>query len=160
MRGSPRGLAEADFRWDFSRIAGMRTGATWISVVVAASTLALTGLGVTRGTASRGPELARAPYLGLACQGAAATCNRIGLAVWVIRPATGASAVLLGHRLRLRTSHSGNGGYRFRLYWTAFTHVVSARAEPGTYVRVRIRLDQAGTVMFFTRRVYFSAGWG
>jgi len=121
---------------------------------------ASTGLGVSRGTASTVPELARTPYLGLACQAAAATCNRIGLAVWVMRPATGVSAVLMGQRVRLRTSHSGTGAYRYRRYWTAFTHVVSARAEPGRCVRVRIRVNQAGTVMFFTRQVYFSAGWG
>jgi hypothetical protein len=61
-------------------------------------------------------QLTRAPYLGLAC---IPPCNRVGLALWLPRPARSVNATVDGHAVRLRTG-PGTGAYRARFFWQGF----------------------------------------
>jgi len=61
------------------------------------------------------PKLARRPSLGVACPRQNA-CGRVGVAVWLAGSAARVDVGLLRHKLRLSTSHAGNGAYGFRRY--------------------------------------------
>jgi len=66
-------------------------------------------------------RLARAPYVGLACRTPnSPVCGRIGIAVWLRRPALGATAVLGGVRVKL---HAGGLGGRGPKYWEGYVQL-------------------------------------
>jgi hypothetical protein len=59
--------------------------------------------------------LSRAPYVGVSCRRAnSIACDRIGVAVWLKRPAAGVSATIAGQTLRLRPPRSREG------WWEGF----------------------------------------
>jgi hypothetical protein len=59
--------------------------------------------------------LSRAPYVGVSCRRAnSIPCDRVGVAVWLKRPAVGVSATIAGHTLRLRPPRSREG------WWEGF----------------------------------------
>jgi hypothetical protein len=74
----------------------------------------------TRATATPSPEraarlLSRAPYVGVSCRRPnSIACDRVGVAVWVTRPAAGVTATIAGQRLRLRPPRSREG------WWEGF----------------------------------------
>ena len=69
--------------------------------------------GVAPARASR--VLSRAPYVGVSCRRAnSIACNRVGVAVWLKRPAVGVTATIEGRRLRLRPPRSREG------WWEGF----------------------------------------
>jgi hypothetical protein len=58
---------------------------------------------------------AQAPSVGVACPTAGSiACDRVGLAVWLKRPATRVTATIEGQRVRLRPPHSKDG------WWEGF----------------------------------------
>src|SRR5437879_1149313 len=63
-------------------------------------------------------RLPRDPYLGLRCHNPKVLrCGRVGLAVWLARPARNVTAVVDGHDVVLRTRTGGTGSYRRGLFW-------------------------------------------
>jgi hypothetical protein len=51
--------------------------------------------------------LSRAPYVGVSCRSAnSIACDRVGVAVWLKRPAVRVTATIAGQRLRLRPPRS------------------------------------------------------
>lgn len=110
-------------------------------------------------------RLPRVPYLGLACPSGAAyhPCERMGLAVWLRRPARSVTAVVHGHAVRLATAAGGTGSYRRSLFWQGFFSdpYVADLASGGGTLLVRIRvLTPGGSVLTGRAIVYVSAGYG
>src|SRR5438876_9941970 len=69
--------------------------------------------------------LSQEPMIGVACPGPnVTTCGRIGIAVWLTRPATTVSAELAGVRVRL---HAGGLGGQRPKYWEGYIHLSRAR---------------------------------
>jgi hypothetical protein len=59
--------------------------------------------------------LSRAPYVGVSCRTAnSIACDRVGVAVWLKRPAVGVTATIAGQRLTLRPPRSREG------WWEGF----------------------------------------
>ena len=102
--------------------------------------------------------------LGLACDRVAVhRCERVGLAVWLARPASGVTAVADGISVRLRTHSGGTGRYRRRLYWQGFFHDPRAQtlADSSRSVPLRVRVTAPdGSVSAGTRTVFVSEGYG
>lgn len=78
----------------------------------------------TTTTKPRSLPLAKEPYLGIACGqsnsiSSARACDRVGLAVWLKRPAQRVTASIAGHQLAL--SNTGELGEHLG-YWEAFLH--------------------------------------
>jgi hypothetical protein len=73
-----------------------------------------------RATATPSPEpaarlLSRTPYVGVSCRRPnSIACDRVGVAVWVKRPAVGVTARIAGRRLQLRPPSSREG------WWEGF----------------------------------------
>ncbi|MGH2965893.1 MAG: hypothetical protein ACRDMH_11005 [Solirubrobacterales bacterium] len=131
--------------------------------------------------ASRAPgplDLAREPYMGIACGRAnsvssARACDRVGLAVWLNRPAGNVAASIAGHRLTLRDT--GDRGERLG-YWEAFLHpaglddgplILPRRhgdywaGEPAVSAPVRITVQYTDGATASTRqRVRLEPGYG
>jgi hypothetical protein len=99
-------------------------------------------------------------YVGLACRVAGADCGRVGLAVWLPRPADRVWATALGERIVLTTDRSGSGRYGFRRYWTGFARLAPARVRPGEAVRLHVTVVLAGKTRTATRAARVSSGWG
>src|SRR5437870_4977306 len=65
------------------------------------------------------------PMIGVACPGPnVTTCGRIGVAVWLTRPATAVTAELAGARVRM---HAGGFGGQGPTYWEGYVHISPAR---------------------------------
>src|SRR5712672_1979673 len=63
-------------------------------------------------------RLPRDPYLGLRCHNPKVLqCDRVGLAVWLAKPAGNVIATVDGHNVVLRTRAGGTGSYRRGLFW-------------------------------------------
>lgn len=122
--------------------------------------------------------LSRSPYMGVACRTPNWTaCDRIGLAVWLKRPAVAMTAVIGGRRLPLdsldlwerqwilarhgqrRTMFSG---YLSRAGLRSKYHIPSRwMGNPTPQPLVRLRIDDGRGGLFETRvRVDLMAGWG
>jgi hypothetical protein len=87
-------------------------------------------------------QLPRRPYVGLACNRTPASCDRIGLAVWLGRAAVRVTAVIGGHSLALRTG-GGTGAYRHGRFWQGFVrdrHAAQLAGDFPTSVVVRVRI--------------------
>jgi hypothetical protein len=109
-------------------------------------------------------RLHRSPYLGLACKRVAShRCDRVGLAVWLVRPATGVTAVADGISVRLRTRSGGTGAYRRFLYWKGFFHDPRAArlADRSRSIPIRVSVTaRDGSASTGTRTVRVSQGYG
>src|SRR5438132_3856145 len=109
--------------------------------------------------------LARAPYVGVACHAPNSTvCNRVGIAIWLRRPALAATAVLGGRRVRL---HPGGLGGRGPTYWEGYVRVRKRDlprgwygGEPPFFLRLRINLRYPTGTARGTVRVLLHPGWG
>ncbi len=117
------------------------------------------------GSSDRGTlRLHRLPYVGLACRQARRNpCTRVGLAVWVPRPATSVSADLHGHTLILVTGPGGSGEYAAGRFWQAFFSdpSVARLADASQRVRVDVRARLvSGEVRTAAASVPVSQGYG
>jgi hypothetical protein len=139
-----------------------------------------TGDPPARATAARSgaaPErasrlLSRAPYVGVSCRRAnSIACDRVGVAVWLKRPAVGVTATIAGQTLQLRPPRSREGWWegflqraglldgalrvtpdRGRFYWRG-TH------PRDVHVAVAITRASGGTDRTSVT-ISLSAGWG
>ena len=78
-------------------------------------------------------ELPRAPFLGLACHPTRYPCHRVGLAVWLRRPAEAVTAMLAGQTVTLHTRPGGRGAYARRRFWQGFFSDPRAERLAGRY---------------------------
>ena len=140
-------------------------------------------VGAAVGTGGSEPlELRRSPYLGVACPGApnSIECDRVGLAVWLERPAGRLTARVAGQRVRMRippnfapTRYLGRRGE----YWEGFLQPAGmidgplrVRPDRGRYLwfgrhprEARVQLVahyRDGTTATATARVALHPGWG
>ena len=122
----------------------------------------------------------RQPYMGVACRiPNSAACDRVGLAVWLRRPAVAVTASVAGTTLRLRTGAHSPSQWRYRPPRTGFTGYLRPSGlltalgipiERGTAVwygsptprpLVTFRIDYGhGNVVATRLRVPLMAGWG
>ncbi len=96
------------------------------SIVVA---LAVAGCGGGATSAHRTLALAKSPYVGIACGvgnsiRSATACDRVGLAVWLKRPARNVSATIAGHPVKLARVASGT---QPPAYWDGYLHPAGLR---------------------------------
>jgi hypothetical protein len=109
-------------------------------------------------------RLPRDPYLGLrCCNPKVLRCGRVGLAVWLARPARNVTAIVDGHDVVLRTRAGGTGSYRRGLFWQDIFADPSAQriadASGSVIVRVRVTEDD-GSVGNASSIVRVSEGYG
>jgi hypothetical protein len=109
-------------------------------------------------------RLPRDPYLGLRCYNPKVLrCGRVGLAVWLARPARNVTAIVDGHDVVLRTRAGGTGSYRRGLFWQDIFADPSAQriadASGSVIVRVRVTEDD-GSVGNASSIVRVSEGYG
>jgi hypothetical protein len=79
-------------------------------------------------TARHVGPLARVPDLGLACpRPNSLACDRVGLGVWLDRPAVGVTATIAGRPLSL---HAGGFGGRGPKYWEGYLQPAGLLAGP------------------------------
>lgn len=119
--------------------------------------------------------LTRVPYMGVACSTPSSTaCHRIGLAVWLKRPAVAVDATLVGRRLPLDSKDWwGRSGPRGRRMFVGYLRGPDVNAKLGippvshwegapTPLRVvRLRISYRDGAREKTRvRVPLMAGWG
>jgi len=137
-----------------------------------------TALG-TQAAAAPAHLLARAPYLGVACPVPdSLACDRVGLAVWVTRPARAVNAAVGGRRFALDDPHwSGPARHGLRRMFAGFLQPAgltrgALRVVPhGPYgrwaggqrvsalVELAIRYGN-GTQATVRLRIRLHAGWG
>jgi len=130
----------------------------------------------SRKTAERGQRyLRRSPQLGVACLKASSiACDRVGVAVWLKRPAKRVTATINGRALVL---HAGGLGGRGPTYWEGYLKPAGLLRGPlkvtpdrGRYfwqgrhpkdVRVRIAIHRAdGSTDRAAVTVALGSGWG
>ena len=125
--------------------------------------------------------LARAPAVGMACLTPRA-CDRVGVAVWLRRPATSVSAIVAGHAVALGTSAAAQFeataqrgtrtmfvGY-FRWPGLAGSRILFAPGPPSAWSprtpadwpapTVRIRIRSGDRITTTQTRVQLRGGWG
>jgi hypothetical protein len=138
---------------------------TLIAMRMVAAGIAVIGLlaGVARAQ-SLLLQLPRTPYLGLACDnGAVLHCERVGLAVWLEKPARSVTARLDGHSVTLGTRAGGSPAYARGLFWQGFFRDPHAQAlaDASRSIPVRVRVTmQTGEVRIARALVYVSEGYG
>jgi hypothetical protein len=114
--------------------------------------------------------LSREPYMGVACSIPNSTrCDRIGLAVWLKRPAVGVRAKIDGRYVSLQReqwaskSAAPYSGYlrQFGLKRSYHVPVHWLGARPPVHPAVRLRIDYGrGRIVRTRLRVWLMAGWG
>lgn len=106
-------------------------------------------LSVLLSAVSLGLGLVRAPYVGVACPGPNSTvCGRVGIAVWLARPATEVDVAVDGRRTRLRLLNAPSG------MWIGFVRLrVGALGLPPTWFGTPVKW------MTLHLRVHFRDGW-
>ena len=114
-----------------------------------------------------GLGLSRSPMIGIAChQASVTTCGRVGIAVWLRRPARGAVAVLAGQRVVL---HAGGLGGVGPTYWEGYAHLNRSTLHlptawegdrPVRFLRLRLAITYAGGVASGALRLQLRPGWG
>jgi hypothetical protein len=113
-------------------------------------------------------QLPRDPYLGLRCHNPKVLrCGRVGLAVWLARPARSVTAVVHGHEVVLRTHASGTGSYRQGLFWEGIfadpnaQRIADAFGSASGSVTVRLRVaENDGSIGNTNSTVPLSEGYG
>lgn len=104
------------------------------------------------------------PYLGLACNGVTAhSCSRVGLAVWLMRPANGVTAIVDGVSVRLHTHSGGTGSYRHQRFWQGFFRDTRAQrlADNSSSIMILVRMAAPdGSISTASRTVSVSEGYG
>ena len=110
---------------------------------VVAALLVLVSGGCGHHAPPKSIELPDEPYLGLACHDSTYPCHRLGLAVWLRRPATHVTATVDGQSVNLGT-RPGRGPYRRGLFWQGFfgdRHAERYCSEYPHRLAVRIRIS-------------------
>jgi hypothetical protein len=113
-------------------------------------------------------RLPRDPYLGLRCYNPKVLrCGRVGLAVWLARPARTVAAVVDGHEVVLHTHARGTGSYRRGLFWEGIfadpgaQRIADAFGSASGSVTVRVRVvENNGSVVNANSTVPLSEGYG
>jgi hypothetical protein len=113
-------------------------------------------------------RLPRDPYLGLRCYNPKVLrCDRVGLAVWLARPARNVTAVVDGHDVVLRTRAGGTGSYRRGLFWEGVfadpgaQRIADAFGSAAGSVTVRLRVvANDGSIDNTNSTVPLSEGYG
>ncbi len=139
-----------------------------------AALLAVGAVGPAAGSAATKSILTRDPYLGVSCPLANSTaCDRVGLAVWLRRPARSVEATVGARHFRLDDSDwSGPAHKGLRRMFAGFLHPAGLRRGPlhvpikwagsppvATSVRVVVTYAD-GTRRAVRTSVGLSAGWG
>jgi hypothetical protein len=111
--------------------------------------------------------LAQPPLVGVACPTPnVTTCGRLGIAVWLERPARGATAELAGARVRL---HAGGLGGRGPTYWEGYVRIDPKRlglpprwygSAPARTLVVRLAIRYPRGTARGAVRVRVRPGWG
>jgi hypothetical protein len=111
--------------------------------------------------------LAQPPYLGIACGGPnMTTCGRVGVAVWLVRPALHVSATLAGVPVRM---HAGGLGGRGPTYWEGYVTFRPGRlglpprwygSNPAKWLLLRLTISRADGTARGAVRSFLHAGWG
>jgi len=111
-----------------------------------------------------GLGLARAPVLGITCGNVVTKCNRLGIAVWLTKPASEVDASLVGVHVRLRPPRG-----RAADYWSGFVHVAPGSlrlpyfwdgAHPKRTLTLHVRVHYGSGWRSGNVRVRLSPGWG
>jgi hypothetical protein len=132
-----------------------------LSAPIAAAAAALVAGGCGGGSPMVRPlQFTNQPYLGIACRTGGVACGRIGIAVWLSKPASSVSATLFDQTIRLTSKRGGSGTYRYRRFWTGFVDADPARAKPMRHYRLRVEATVAGVRARAEKRVLLSPGWG
>jgi hypothetical protein len=141
---------------------------------VLAALLAVGAIGPSAASAETNGVLARAPYLGVSCPFANSTaCDRVGLAVWLRRPARSVEATIGGRHFNLNDPKwSGPADNGLRKMFAGFLQPAGLRRGPlqvpinwagnppvATNVRIVVTFAD-GTQRAVTTKVALSAGWG
>ncbi len=137
------------------------TRATVAGVAVAAFLIGCGGSG-------HALRLPRDPFVGLRCYNPKVLrCGRVGLAVWVARPARDVTAIVDGHHVVLRTQAGGTGSYRRGLFWEGIFADPSAQLIADAFgsasgsVTVRLRVvENDGSIGNANSTVPLSEGYG
>jgi hypothetical protein len=107
--------------------------------------------------------LARSPSMGVACH--LGSCDRVGLLVWLRRPAESVSATIAGRPLTLESPNADSLTFVGYLRYALVTHLPLAAWDwsPGLYPQpaVVLRIDgDGGHVLVTQLRVPLEPGWG
>jgi hypothetical protein len=121
---------------------------------------------------SPGTVLARRPFLGVSCREPnSIRCDRVGLAVWLRRPADSVRAAIAGRRFRLDDPDASVAPLMFAGFLRPAGLADGALRVPFTArgkwfgegrpaARVRIWIDARGRTMTTALSVPLHAGWG
>ena len=112
--------------------------------------------------------LAQPPHLGVDCPYTAnlTTCGRIGIAVWLKRPALSVDAELLGSRVRM---HAGGLGGKGPKYWEGYVHIARHRLglparwygnKPVKFLLLRLNIRYPAASATGSVRIQLLPGWG
>jgi hypothetical protein len=113
-------------------------------------------------------RLPRDPYLGLRCYNPKVVqCGRVGLAVWLAKPARNVTAIVDGRDVVLRTRAGGTGSYRRGLFWEGIfadpsaQRIADAFGSASGAVTVRLRVvENDGSIGNANPTVPLSEGYG
>jgi hypothetical protein len=126
--------------------------------------------GATPERASR--LLSQAPYVGVSCRRASSiACDRVGVAVWLKRPAVGVTTTIAGQRLPLRPPRSREGWWEGFLQPAGLLHgALRVTPDRGRYYWQGTHPRDVHVVVAITRAsggtdrtsvtIPLSAGWG
>jgi hypothetical protein len=112
--------------------------------------------------------LAREPVAGVACpQPNVTTCGRIGVAIWLTRPATTVEAELAGVPVRLHPK-ANLATLEKRGYWEGYVHISPSRlrlpvyweGNPARFVKLQVTIRYPTRVATGTVRLQLRPGWG
>jgi hypothetical protein len=121
----------------------------------------MVGLAALATVVSLGLGLTQPPYLGVACPHANSTrCGRVGVAVWVNRPATAVEVTVQGVRVTLHRTGSST------VPWIGYVHLrLRLLGVPSWWtgikpITVRVRILRAGKWRSGSVRTLLHPGWG
>ena len=107
------------------------------------------------------------PMIGIACPvGNRTTCGRVGIAVWLIRPASSVTATISGTNVRL---HAGGFGGQGPTYWEGYTHLASSTlnlpaywegSKPTRYLPVHLTINSGTGKAMGSLKLFLRPGWG
>lgn len=131
-----------------------------------AAMIAASALGLAQPPSTLG--LAQPPTIGVACRGLPnlTTCGRIGIAVWLKRPARGVDAALSGAHVHL---HAGGFGGTGPTYWEGYVHIDRRRlglprqwygTKPVRFLMLHLTVRYAGGTRSGSVCVQLRPGWG
>lgn len=107
------------------------------------------------------------PTIGIACPlSNRTTCGRVGLAVWLIKPASSVTATISGTTVTL---HAGGFGGQGPTYWEGYTHLASSTlnlpaywegSRPTRYLPVHLTIHFETRTATGSLNLFLRPGWG